>query len=384
MPNLNQQENQENEHNEETNNLSQGVSNTPPNTGDSPQGESPVVVEGALNKALMRTFKGDITKNLGKKARPAIDHFVPKDAPPRRQDADGNALETPKRKNEAVVHTFKDDVQHLVRNQKVSLSRIAAAESDSEERQQKPDESPRQLKTLVVTLLSILFLVIGGVLAGGAYYAYTLNTAPNTTPQFEPAIIFTEARESIDITDETARGIIQLLGVARKNIFFSLGSVIELHLVRFVSTAEEEVLMHLDAIDFLESIAADVPLTFLQTLGTEYVLGLHAIDENVPFLILTSRSYGHTFAGMLEWEQRIEENLIPFFSPGAEYVKPAIAEDENMFTDTVIQNLDVRILRDKEGNIRLLYAFVNRSTVVITTNIRTLVELASRLRVAEI
>jgi len=344
------------------------------------------IPEGALNKALVRTFRGDVSQSLGPKASiKQVDHFLPKEPPLVRTDAEGKPIETTKKKNEAVVHTFKDDVQDLVRNKKMSMTRIAALESDRGERIPKKVEEKEPWKTTMVVALTVLFLVIGAVLAFGAYYAYQLNTAPNLTPQFEPAIIFTEARESIDITGESPRGIVGLLGDARRNTFFSLGSVIELHLTKLVETGlEQKVPVHLDSVDFLEAIEATVPETFIQTLAGDYVVGIHVIDENVPFLVLTTQSYGHAFAGMLKWEQNIEENLIPFFSPNSGFVKPAIAEGENAFTDTVIENLDVRILRDEDGVIRLLYTFLNRKTVVITTNIRTLIELSSRLRVSDI
>ena len=47
----------------------------------------------------------------------------------------------------------------------------------------------------------------------------------------------------------------------------------------------------------------------------------------------------------------------------------------------VIENLDVRVLKDAEGNVRVIYAFVDRSTIVLTTDVRTLTELAQRIRV---
>lgn len=354
--------------------------------GGSSQEEPPRVVEGALNKALMRTFRGDISKNAApRQASKLIETLTPKGEAPKPTDVAGNPVEPTKKKNEAVVHTFKDDVQHLVRNRKMSMTRIAALEADKGEKKAPTQEKREPWKTTLLIALTVLFLVIGSVLAMGAFYAYRLNTAPNLTPQFEPAIIFTEARESIDVTDKNARGIMATLANARRDTIFSLGSVIEFHVTRILETEEgAAVVAHLDPVDFLESVGANVPDTFLQTLGPEYVLGVHVIDENVPFLILTTRSYGHAFSGMLAWEKNLEENLLPFFSPNIEYVKPAVAEDENAFSDTVVQNLDVRILRDSDRNIRILYAFVNRGTVVVTTNIRTLIELSSRLRVAEI
>lgn len=349
--------------------------------------QPPKVVTGALQDAVMRTFRGDISTRLGKKATPnVVNKFVPQAAPPQAKDAAGNPLPPRKKKNDAVVHTFKDDVQHLVRNRKMPMTRIAALESDRG-REDRSSETPREpLKTTTVIAITAVLLVIASILGFGAFYAYQLNTAPNLTPQFEPAMLFTEAREQINITDKNPRGIMSQLATARKNTLFSLGSIIELYVLEesIPDANNVSVLEHVDAIDFLERIEANVPDTFIQTLGTDYMLGIHVIDETVPFMVLRTRSYGHAFSGMLQWERNIEENLMPFFSPNADFVKPAVAEGENTFTDTVIQNLDVRILRDSDGNIRLLYTFVDRSTVVITTNIRTLIELSSRLRVAEI
>ncbi|MBL4644562.1 MAG: hypothetical protein JKX80_01715 [Candidatus Pacebacteria bacterium] len=353
---------------------------------DTPHKNTTQIPEGALNKALMRTFRGDVSKGLGPQAsQQQVDHFIPKSKPQAQIDADGNQIETTKKKNEAIVHTFKDDVQNLVRNKKMSMARIAALESDRGERLPHTQEKREPWKTTMVVALTVLFLVIGVVIALGSFYAYRLNTASNLAPQFDPAIIFTEARESIDVTEKNPRGILSLLGNARRNTFFSLGSVVELHLTQSIDVSEEQaVIIHLDSIDFLEKIEASVPETFLRTLGTEYVLGIHVIDENVPFLILTTQSYGHAFAGMLSWEKSIEENFIPFFSPGTGFIKPAVAEGENAFSDTVIENLDVRVLRDDDGTIRILYTFLNRNTIVITTDIRTLIELSNRLRVSSI
>jgi len=344
------------------------------------------VVPGSLAKAVMRTFRGDVSESLGPNAsQKKVDSFVPKTTEATSAQKGQPKAAAPKKRNEAVVHTFKDDVQNLVRTKKVSMTRIAAMESDKRGAAETVTEEKEPWKTTTVIALAILFLIVGSILAFGAYYAYTLNAAPNLAPQFDPAIIFTEARESIDVTGKNEREIMATLAEARRNTFFSLGSVIEFHLTNLVETADgEKVPVHLDSVDFLNAINATVPTAFKQTLGTDYVLGIHVIDENVPFLILTSESYGHTFSGMLQWERNIEEDTIPFFSPGGNFVKPAIADSENTFLDTVIQNLDVRILRDKNGDVRLLYAFTNRGTLVITNNIRTLTELSNRLGVANI
>ncbi|PCI89616.1 hypothetical protein COB18_03630 [Candidatus Kaiserbacteria bacterium] len=325
--------------------------------------KEPKVVPGSLSNALMRTFRGDA--NIAPEATPPPQSDIPTSPEPRKN---------PK----AVVRTFKDDIQNLVRDKKMSMTRVAALESD---RKREEPTNTGSKKNLVFTILGILLFVIAGVFSLGTYYAYQLNTSQSAPAEIIQGMIFIEALERVDITQKNPRTIVELLATIRRNTFFSLGSVVELYLTtEEVSTDGTVVVSHTTAKDFIRSINAAVPDTFVQTLGSEYILGIHVIDENVPFIILSTQSYGYAFAGMLAWEHSLESDLLPFFSPNAEFVKPASAEGQNTFIDTVLQNTDVRILKDDTGDIRMLYAFIDRNTVVITTDVRTLNELSNRLR----
>jgi hypothetical protein len=364
---------------------------TSKNPLQTPEKESNEGTFGTLQKALMRTFQGDIKTRLGDAASPAVAKFVPKTSPRQtpsgksrsdREDASTAASNAREKKGPegTVVRTFKDDIQNLVRSQKMSLARMAAMESDREDSGQGEQHEP--WRTTTILALAGLFVVVGAVVAFGVYYTYQFRNSAPTVPGIPPSMIFTEAQERIDLTGKNPRSTVQLLALARRNTFFSLGSMIEFYLVRNAKTQEDgTVLMHLTSEEFLRSIDAAVPETFLQSLSEDYIVGLHVIDENIPFIVLTTSSYGHAFNGMFAWERHIEEDLAPFFSPSAGYIRPAAAEADNAFVDSVAGNLDVRILRDENRNVRILYSFVDRSTVVITTDLRTLLELASRLRV---
>ncbi|MDP2650346.1 MAG: hypothetical protein Q8P16_02160 [bacterium] len=343
---------------------------------------------GTLNKAKMRTFRGDIETRLGNKASAAIEKFVPNRAQRNIQEKrepdsprdDGGASNKPNK--DAIVRTFKDDVRDLVRTQKMSLARMAALESGKEGVPELPQREP--WKTTTIIALTMLFFAAGGVLLFGVYYAYQWQDAGSAGQELPPSMIFTEARERVDITGRRGRQVVQMLALARSNALLSLGSMLDLYLMSQVDTTEgTRVLAHLSAAEFLRTIEASVPETFLQTLGEDYMVGLHIIDENVPFILLSTNSYGYAFSGMLAWEPRMEEDLAPFMSPRGGPATPVTAGfGRNEFTDTVVENIDVRILRDANGETRLLYAFDGRDTIIITTNLRSLVELANRIRVA--
>ena len=357
-----------------------GTEHTEPDA-NAPNAPGQSVPADALNKALLRTFRTDVAQELGEELAPPPS--VPKDTPAQAPSS-APTPQQPKERNKAIVHTFRDDVQNLVRTQKVSLTKMAALESDSDASAPTYGAAPAPRRRLASIMLSVALLIAAVGIGFGAYYAYQLNTTPLTSAQPVQAMFFTEARESIDVTGGGPRDILTLLASARRDILFSLGSVVELYLVREETLPEGGTqIVRLGAAELLARLNARVPETFTETLNPDYILGIHIIEENVPFMVFTTRSYGHTFAGMFEWEQHIEEDLMPFLSPGAMMVTPATAQASNTFGDTVIDNLDVRILRDGAGDIRVLYAFVNRTTVIITTNIRTLLEVASRVRIAD-
>ena len=338
---------------------------------------------GALGNALMRTFRGDISAKAGGNAEKLAERYLPnKGKPVTPPGAVTRTRETDeKKKKETIVRTYKQDVQQMVRTKGVSMTRMAALESDRTTGRPK-DEEGGSWKTTSIFLVGALFVTIGIVTIFGMYFVYKSRQVEPPLIDVAPSIIFAEARERIDITARRPRNIVQQFALARRNLLFSLGSVVEFYPTKLVETPDgKRVPVPVGASEFLKSIGAQVDDAFLTTLGQKYMLGVHVIDENVPFMVLTSNSYGHTFSGFFAWERTIESDLAPFFSPTLEQTMPAIIEGDNKFVDTVIQNLDVRILRDENRDIRLLYSFIDRSTVVVTTNIRTLIELSNRLQV---
>ena len=54
------------------------------------------------------------------------------------------------------------------------------------------------------------------------------------------------------------------------------------------------------------------------------------------------------------------------------------------FIDQIVENRDARVLLDAEGNILMLWTFLDRSTIVVATNEATLREIISRLSQASV
>ena len=119
-----------------------------------------------------------------------------------------------------------------------------------------------------------------------------------------------------------------------------------------------------------------IPPALLRSLDNNFLFGIHAFTENNPFLLFTVRSFNNAFSGMLEWEKTIFDDLTPLFA--LEQVDKDTLN--RSFEDVIIENQDLRALKDKEGNIVLLYAFANQETLIITTHEVTLDEILERLK----
>jgi hypothetical protein len=122
---------------------------------------------------------------------------------------------------------------------------------------------------------------------------------------------------------------------------------------------------------FLNALVPNIPQKLLRTIQQESALGVHSQSGNQAFLVLRVDSYEQAFSGMLEWENTLGSDLVPLFNTQSL---------QTGFIDKIIENHDARVLEDQSGTIVLLWTFLDRNTLVITTNNATLHEIISRVQ----
>jgi hypothetical protein len=139
----------------------------------------------------------------------------------------------------------------------------------------------------------------------------------------------------------------------------------------------------------MSTLTPNMPQELLRTFTADYMLGLHSYDGNQPFLIFQVDSSQQAYSGMLKWEPRLQSDLSPLFTraPRPETPQelasstPATTTPEVVstgFVDVVLENFDARAIRDQNGDILLLWTFLDPHTLIITTNQYTLREVLSR------
>jgi hypothetical protein len=111
--------------------------------------------------------------------------------------------------------------------------------------------------------------------------------------------------------------------------------------------------------------------SFVRVLAPHMMFGSIRGETNQPFIILQSTNFDVAFAGLLAWETSMSGDLAPLFG------EPVVG---GRFTDALASNRSIRILRDTDGVERLVYAFVNKDLIVITTTSEALAGIIERVQ----
>ncbi|KKW35979.1 hypothetical protein A2852_00935 [Candidatus Adlerbacteria bacterium RIFCSPHIGHO2_01_FULL_54_23] len=296
------------------------------------------------------------------------------------------------------IQTYQRDIERVIEQKNVSVVSVAAAEAERRAQggtsQKEAAPHPEQNTLLKRTALTIGGILLLAAAAGALYLVLTRDTSVPIAGQLQAPFIFVDDTTIIEVAREDTRAaLIQKLDAARKGESLSLGSVARLYPA---TPAEQEdgVPELLTAPRLLDILAPYLPGELVRTLEPAYLLGIHIFDENQPLLILRVDSYEQGFSGMLAWERTMQGDLSPLFdrkaplraaTPSAEQktltnssTSPSAVLSSG-FTDKIVENRDARVIQNEGGDILLLWTFLSRNTILITTNEYTLREVISRL-----
>lgn len=286
------------------------------------------------------------------------------------------------------VHTLKDDLQHIVQDQKLSVVRAASLEQDRrtrDVRQKDFEEEPVPVSHYGrrALLTATMLILLGGGALGAVYAVMQRKSAP--PPQIRTSsILFSESTVPFSIDNQTPQDLKNALGAARATAQGALGSITQI--VPTTSTTTDTGATQTQQITFakfMKAIGAHAPAELLRALSDTFFFGIHMVDKSAPVIIVPVVSYDHAFAGMLAWEPTMNSDLAPIFTavPSTTLDKDGLPVDRT-FQDVVMRNYDVRVLKDDAGTIQLYYSFPSQHVLIIAESPYSFVEILSRLQAA--
>lgn len=287
------------------------------------------------------------------------------------------------------LRTLKNDLQDVVRDNKMSLVKAVSLEQDKRRRgsiDEHIEQSTTRHKRTFGTLFAItLFFGLGGAALLGVYIVTQQNKGPAAASvSSAQTILFAENTIGLSANNLTPDALKQQLAGARDASTGAVGSItriVPLYASTTASGAQSQTALTLR--QFLSSIGAQAPDDLVRALGPDFFFGIHTVDKNSPVLVIPVTSYDHAFAGMLTWEKTLDMDLAPVFPQ-----VPVLKTDANglpinrTFEDAVMNNYDVRVLKDDSGVVQLYYSFPRPNILIIATSPYTYSEVLSRLQSA--
>jgi hypothetical protein len=296
------------------------------------------------------------------------------------------------------IRTYKSDVAEAVKYQKKSLAQIALAEKKRMREREKTTKERKPLPRKRVNIATF-FITIGLIIvftSGGTFLYHLNKTSLLSKLSFKIPTIKIPKKEHSNktvilvkplISSETEKGFslqemndIEILNAIQDEVrnTENKNGIKNIYFTDIVSVEEEGVVKQTKTVagvdKFLSVWKHNMPGILSRSLNNEFMIGIYSITKggNVPFLVFTTNSYEQTFAGMFKWESFLMNDFYSLF--GGE----TLENFETKFHDKIIDGKDTRVLTGTDNETIFLYSFVDKNTVVITTNEETFGKIIKR------
>jgi hypothetical protein len=270
-----------------------------------------------------------------------------------------------------VLRTYASDMAEAVKQNEMSVIKIAMAEKEKRDRENVYKEAEGTTGSKIFFVIGGIVLLVAAVI--GAYYLIQQKKEKETP---EPIVnvdadsfIAYDSKLNIDVTNiSNADGLVNAIKESAKT---NTGSVEAIFFTKNVNSIIET----LTTGKFLSLISTTMPGALERSLLEKYLLGKYSGIENKTgtFLIFQTTDYNQAYASMLTWEKTMVNDLGKIFN-----IESSQISSNTKWKDVIVNNKDVRVLYGNTGDGLLYYVFVNNN-FVITNNVDTLKEIVARL-----
>ncbi len=270
------------------------------------------------------------------------------------------------------VRTYASDVAEAMKAGQGSMVKIALAEED----RRREGGTPADAKTSrTFMIVSLILIALGIAIVVFIFISARKKPVSVVVDAPPPVIVTLDASRSVDITGMTRGSIKSRVADALSGAEVRLGSIEGITLVEQSGGLYTEVSADL----FFTRIESAIPSALRRTLGKQIVFGVHALEGNGPFILLTTDSYATAFDAMLDYERTMFDELYDVFGIDATVNRYLFTSN---FQDKVIKNQDTRALISSEGKPVFFYSFLgeNKGVIIIATKDSTIEEVVRRLR----
>jgi hypothetical protein len=292
-----------------------------------------------------------------------------------KKESNSNTLENNSLPKKSVgIETYIEDMNRIISDNKDGLLKKVLTEQEKFENR-KYMGSPQVKKNKKLMFIS-LFLAVSAVIILILFLVFKKEvTSVDVNVVYEP-FIFTDTTQFKEISGLKKDEISKIIREEAGGIKIKPGEIEGIYF-----TENKNVI---GLRKFLQYIGGSLLPGDELFINDNFLLGLSNRGTNDFFMILKIRSssFLDVFKAMQAWEDKLFYDLHGFFgidsNVGTDYL------NDKEFEDSIVDNKNSRVLYDKDGNIVLMYVFVDTNYVVITNTVGSADEIIRRLTPGEI
>lgn len=289
------------------------------------------------------------------------------------------------------IRTYQGDIAEALKKQDASLVSIQRAEEERRRASKKPpakptkpqqtqveekhpakptkapkrpptEEEKRRKRFLLLLSGGVALVLIGGIFIWFSYGEFISQiTAPKLDVP-ESRLITSDSLESVDALPSSRQELINTLLISISDTEFDK--------IRHVS-------LPVSTSRLFEVLSTNAPGSLLRSFEPLFMWGSY---WESPFLIIKLSSFENAYAGMLNWEKDMYEDIGEIFVPDKfrDLLATSTTQTIPEFVDITDRNKDIRALV-KDGETLLMYSFFDNKMLVITDDISAMRVLIDRL-----
>ncbi len=289
------------------------------------------------------------------------------------------------------IRTYESDVADAIANKKTSSISMAVAENQRKIENNTLSDTPNSVqpsnlnRKILMSLISIVIIIAG---LGGGYYLYSKSPLAISSPVIQntkiPSIINPNIQKILAVNNLTGNQLIKSISTALQNEKTGSDSINELILTQIIGSTT----LRVSSANLIEKLNLKIPDILVRTLNNSWMLGVYGSNEqNLPFIIVKNDFFQNAYAGMLNWESSMPDELADLLNYRN---RPNPTENSSSsissfftirgkFEDRTILNRDVREFINNNGELLVLYSFIDKDTLLIATSEITLKGLIGKI-----
>lgn len=267
------------------------------------------------------------------------------------------------------LRTYERDVAESVREKKPDQISINREEQKKNTEYQKKEgvsldnneeNFDHHFPKKIFAVLILAIIIIGGTIVIPQFWnTYKTKEEKPLSPSLPNVMIKGDIVLKIDITGKNREKILSLITQKLEEVAQTDSDIIIIQPIEILDGKE----VNMTGEQFLRSMDAHTPPILLRALGQKMTFAYQIKSgEFLPFLILEIDSFENAYANMLSWEKMIFLDLRDLITKDG-------GDTTNVnFQDQIISDKDARVMRKNNGEIALIYSFLNKNTLLFTNN----------------